>query len=91
MVTLVNGNLVPMDLSSMADPHTNRTRTRKVDLRSDDYRVSRAYMIRLERSDLENPQMLEKLAAMAKVKPAQFAERYERAATRLVDGVPVET
>lgn len=91
MVTLVNGNLVPIDLSSMVDPTTNRTRTRKVDLRSDDYRVSRAYMIRLERTDLENPQMLAKLAATAKMTPEKFAERYERAATRLVDGVPVET
>lgn len=83
MVSLVNGNLMPMDLHDMIDPKTNRTRVRTVDIESDMYRVARAYMIRLEESDLENPEMLGKLAAAAKMTPEAFKQRYQRAALRL--------
>ena len=91
IVTMVNGNLYPIKLGDVIDPATNRIRTRLVDIRSDTYEVARAYMIRLERRDLENEEMLSRLAAEAKVTPAQFAERYVRAATRLHEplaGVP---
>jgi 6-phosphofructokinase len=88
MVTIVNGNVNPIDLHDLIDPKTNRIGLRTVDIRSDTYRVARAFMIRLERSDLEDPVMLSKLAAEANMKPREFAKRYERAATRLVDGLP---
>jgi 6-phosphofructokinase len=88
MVTIVNGNLNPIDLHDLIDANTNRIAVRTVDIRSDTYRVARAFMIRLERSDLEDPVMLAKLAAEASMKPKEFATRYERAATRLVDGLP---
>ena len=89
MVTLVNGNLVPMDLSAMADPKTKRTRVRLVDVRSYMYQVARAYQIRLEKSDLENPARLAELAVQAKMTPDEFRERYLHAATRLVEAEPV--
>ena len=89
MVMLVNGNLVPVDLQELIDPQTNRTRVRLVDVSSDTYRVSRAYMIRLERDDLEDEGMLSRLASEAKVRPAQFRERFGLAATLLRDGVPM--
>jgi 6-phosphofructokinase 1 len=85
MVTLVNGNLHPVALADLIDPETNRIQTRLVDIRSDEYEVGRAYMIRLERSDLENPDMLAKLAAAAHLSPADFRQRYQRAATRLTE------
>lgn len=80
MVAIVNGNLQPINLHDMIDPKTNRTRTRVVDIKSDSYRVARAYMIRLEPQDLANPEMLAKLAAEAQLTPAQFKERYAHAA-----------
>ena len=88
MATIVNGNLQPVLLTDMMDPTTNRTRIRVVDITSDMYRVARAYMIRLETDDLENPDMLAKLAAEAKISPAEFRERFGRAATRRADGLP---
>lgn len=88
MVALVNGNLQTVDFNDIIDPETNRTRTRLVDISSDEYTVGRAYMIRLERSDLENPVMLAKLAVAAHMQPAEFKQRYERAATRLCDMEP---
>lgn len=82
MVTLVSGNLVPMSFSELIDPETNRTRTRLVDVGSYAYQVGRAYQIRLERSDLDDPTKLSKLAAEARMTPDEFRKRYEMAATR---------
>ena len=78
MVTIQSSNLVPMKFSDMVDPLTNRTRIRQVDVNSDGYRVARAYMIRLETSDLSNPVMLAKLAAAAKISEADFKKKYLR-------------
>jgi 6-phosphofructokinase 1 len=89
MVSLVNGNLVPIDLSAMADPRTNRTQVRLVDVRSYMYQVARAYQIRLEKPDLENPARLSELATQAKTSPDEFRARYSRAAKRLVEAEPV--
>lgn len=89
MVTLVGGALVPTNLNDLADPATNRTRLRLVDVNTDYYRVARAYMIRLDRNDLENPETLAKLATQANMTPADFARHYDRSAQHLVDGVPV--
>lgn len=88
MVSIVNGNLEPIDLHALIDPATNRTRIRQVDVRSDMYRVARAYQIRLERADLEDPEMLARLASEAQMSPDEFFKRFQRAATRLVDGLP---
>jgi 6-phosphofructokinase 1 len=88
MATLVNGNLRPMPLHDMIDPKTNRTRTRVVDVTSDMYRVARAYMIRLETDDLTNPDKLARLAQEAQTTPEEFRRKFQRAATRRVNGLP---
>jgi 6-phosphofructokinase len=85
LVSLVNGNLHPIDLKDLIDPETNRIRTRLVDITSDEYNVGRAYMIRLERSDLETPAILAQLAVAAHMSPEEFRQRYMKAATRLSD------
>jgi ATP-dependent phosphofructokinase / diphosphate-dependent phosphofructokinase len=76
MVNIAHGNLHPIDFHDMIDPATNRTRTRLVDVNSDVYRAARAYMIRLERADLENPALLARLAAEAKMTPDEFVARF---------------
>ena len=85
MVTLVNGNLHPIDFHDIIDPVTNRTQVRLVDVTSDEYAVGRAYQIRLERSDLDDPVMLARLATEARISPNEFKKRYLRAATRLCE------
>ena len=80
MVTLINGNLVPMALDEMVDPVTNRMPIRSVNLDSDTYRVSQAYMIRLDHADLDNVEMLAKLAEEAKMTTAEFEKRFRSAA-----------
>lgn len=88
MVTLVNGALSPVNLNDMADPTTNRTHVRRVDVQADYYRVARAYMIRLDKGDLESPTMLAALAEQAHLSPEEFVRRYDYVAQRLIDGVP---
>ena len=91
MVTLVNGNLVPMDFRDLIDPQTQRTRIRHVNVKSDNYRTARAYMIRLERADLDDPETLTKLATEANLSPQEFRRTYLQAATRMIDGLPVDS
>ena len=76
MVTMQEGNLVPVPFEDLIDPATNRTRIRVVNMDSYSYSVARAYMIRLESADLESPEMLGALAAKAKMSPEQFRQRF---------------
>ncbi|MFQ5413949.1 MAG: 6-phosphofructokinase [Phycisphaerae bacterium] len=76
MVTIQNGNLAPVPFEELIDPATNRTRIRQVDVHSYCYSVARAYMIRLEKKDLESRTMLAALASEAKMRPDEFRTRY---------------
>ena len=87
-MTILNGNLHPIDLHDLIDPRTNRIAVRTVNIESDTYEVARAFMIRLEISDLEDPVMLNKLAAEAGLSPKEFKRRYIRAASRLGHDLP---
>lgn len=78
MVTIQDGELVPVPFEEMIDPKTHRTRIRQVDLNSYSYSVARSYMIRLEAEDLENPKELQALANEAKMSPNEFRSRFER-------------
>jgi len=77
MVTVQHANLVPVPFEDMIDPVTHRTRIRHVDVSSYSYRVARAYMIRLEREDLESPTTLESLAREARLTPYEFRLKFE--------------
>jgi len=80
MVCLDSGRIRVLPFDELRDPETGRTEIRLVDIHSEHYRVAREYMIRLERSDLENPEMLAKLASAAKMTPEQFKARFAQAA-----------
>jgi 6-phosphofructokinase 1 len=77
VVTFVGGNMVPRPFPEMIDPATKKMRTRNVDITGETYEVARRYMIRLEQSDLDDSTRLERLAAVVKLTPAQFRERFE--------------
>ncbi len=76
MVCLVGGRLEILPFDELRDPVTGRTKVRLVDINSEHYRVAREYMIRLEREDLENPEMLAKLAEAAKMTPEGFKKKF---------------
>ncbi len=77
VVTFVGGNMVPRPFPEMIDPVTKKMRTRLVDIAGENYEVARRYMIRLEQSDFDAAARLERLAAVVKLTPAQFRERFE--------------
>jgi 6-phosphofructokinase 1 len=76
IISYVEGRMVPLRFEDMLDPKTNRMRTRKVDVDGEGYECARRYMIRLEKADFENAERLQKLAAVVKMKPEQFRERF---------------
>jgi len=65
---------LPFD--EIRDAVTGRTRARLVDIRSEHYEDAREYMIRLEPSDLQDPRMLDKLAAAANMTPQEFESTF---------------
>lgn len=85
MITVHGGELHPIRFTDMIDPETNRIRVRLVDINSHQYKVARSYMLRLEQSDLQDSETLNKLAVAAKTNPDDFKTHYNRAATRLAD------
>ena len=80
LVCLDSGRLHVLPFDEIRDPATGRTRTRLVDVESEYYEVAREYMIRLEPSDLRDPDRLGKLAAAANMTPAEFEMAFAHAA-----------
>ncbi len=76
MITVQDGNMVPLPFGSFTDPSTGRPRVREVDTESWSYRVAREYMIRLKPEDLADPSLLVPIAEAAGMAPEAFAERY---------------
>jgi len=76
VITFVGGSMVPCPFQDMIDPKTKKMRPRLVEVTGENYEVARRYMIRLEKADFEDSHKLEKLAAVVKMTPAQFTERF---------------
>jgi hypothetical protein len=55
IVSMRHGDFRPIPLGDIVDLRTGRARVRRVDVDSDAYRIARAYMVRLERADLDDP------------------------------------
>jgi len=76
MITIQDGHMVPLPFGSFSDAETGRVRIRLVNVESNSYRVARAYMIRLDREDLEDPEKLRPIAAASGLTPEAFRDRY---------------
>jgi 6-phosphofructokinase len=77
MISMQAGQFVPIPFDKMIDPHTGRTRIRRVDIRSTRYAIARRYMIRLRRDDFEDPHELARFASEAHLSLEQFREKFE--------------
>lgn len=75
MIMLKDGKNVPIKFTDLLDAKTGKTRIRTVDTNSDDYKMARHYMIRLEKKDLEG-ESLKKLSATAHMTPEAFKKRF---------------
>ena len=76
LICIENGNLTPLPMHQLRDPDTGRTRVRLVDVASPYYATAREYMIRLERQDLEDAEMLGRLSAAAGMSDEEFLRAY---------------
>jgi 6-phosphofructokinase len=74
LVSMQQGRFVPIPFEHIMNPQTGRMRVRMVDIASDRYRIARAYMLRLRRSDFDDPNAMAKLAATAKTTPQRLRE-----------------
>lgn len=76
IISFVDGKMVPLQFEKMLNPETKRMQVRKVNVAGEAYECACHYMIRLERSDFEDPEELAKLAATVSMTPEQFRERF---------------
>ncbi|MGH9844540.1 MAG: diphosphate--fructose-6-phosphate 1-phosphotransferase [Blastocatellia bacterium] len=76
MVSVQNGRLVPLLFADIRDPDTGKTRVRNVDVTSESYRVARSYMLRLDYTDLENADRIEKLARAGNLTVEELKRRF---------------
>ena len=76
MVSVQDGRMVPIRFEEMRTA-AGRTRVRNVDIGSDDYRVAREYMLRLEPEDFRDAVWVERLAEAANLSSDQLRARFE--------------
>jgi 6-phosphofructokinase 1 len=76
MVSIQNGRMVPLLFDEIRDHDTGKTRIRNVDPTSENYRVAREYMLRLNYKDFENPEWVEKLAQAGNLSIEELKRRF---------------
>jgi ATP-dependent phosphofructokinase / diphosphate-dependent phosphofructokinase len=76
MVSMQGGRFVPVPFRDLVDPATGRTRVRMVDLRSARYAIARAYMLRLDREDFADLQLLGAMAEAANLTVDGFRKQF---------------
>ncbi|MDI9371141.1 MAG: 6-phosphofructokinase [Synergistaceae bacterium] len=77
LISIQDNQIVPIPFDRLIDPATGKTRVRRVNTGSIQYRIAREYMIRLEKGDLTPGGELENLAAVVNMPPAAFRERFQ--------------
>ena len=76
IIGFIDGKMVPMNFEDMIDPKTKKMQTRLVNLKGEGYKVSRRYMIRLEKRDFDNPELIGNLARVTNWSVKKFREEY---------------
>jgi len=73
MIALQENEAVPLYFEDLKDPKTGKTRVRRVQINSINYKIARGFMLRLEQEDLEDPG----IANAYKMKVHDFKKRYQ--------------
>jgi 6-phosphofructokinase len=77
MVSIQNGQFVPIPFKEMVDPASGRAKVRMVDVTAQSYRIARQYMIRLSDEDFKDPVTLSRYAALVGLSPEAFQRRFQ--------------
>jgi len=73
MIALQENEAVPLYFEDLKDPKTGKTRVRRVQINSINYKIARGFMLRLEKDDLEDPG----IANAYKMNVNDFKKRYQ--------------
>ncbi len=76
MVSIQQGNFVPLYFKDILDPATGRAKIRMVDVSSEYYSIARRYMLRLNQADFDDPHEIAKLAATCGLSPEEFRKQF---------------
>ena len=76
MVSIQNGRFVPMYFADILDPVTKKTKVRMVDPSSESFYIARAYMLRLNQADFDDPHELAKYAATCGISLEDFKKQF---------------
>jgi len=76
MITIQENQAKPIPYSELMDPETGRTEVRLVKTNSFTFQSARRFMVRLEKTDLEDSKELANLAACTNLSPEAFYQRF---------------
>jgi 6-phosphofructokinase 1 len=78
MVSIQNGQFMPIPFKEMVDPVSGRAKVRMVDVTAQSYQIARRYMIRLSDEDFKDPVALGRYAALVGLSPEAFQDRFSK-------------
>ena len=76
LVYLEGENLNTLTFDELRDPETGRTRVRMVDIESERYKVAREYMVSVQQRDIDDDEVVERMAEYSKRSPDEIRERF---------------
>lgn len=76
LISVQSEKIVPIPFDEILNPETGKTTVRKLDIGSDLYMAARSMMIRLEKEDFENEEVLSEIAKAAKMTVNEFRKKY---------------
>lgn len=77
MVSIQNGQFIPIPFKQMVDHATGRTKVRMVEIESQSYHIARQYMIRLNEDDLRSQDAAGRYAMVANLPIEAFRDRFK--------------
>ena len=76
LIYLEDNNLSTLAFDELRDPETGRTRVRMVDTDSERYKVAREYMVHVQPQDLEDDNIVAKMAKYSNRSTEEIRERF---------------
>ena len=77
MVSIQNGQFMPIPFKEMVDPASGKAKVRMVDVTAQSYQIARQYMVRLSGEDFKDPVALGRYAALVGLSPEAFQRRFQ--------------
>ena len=76
LISIQRARFVPVKFDTIMDKTTGRMKVRMVDVASDNFKIARAYMDRLDAADFADETKLARLAKAAKLEPEAFKQAF---------------